>query len=105
MVYRPEPLPHWRLAAAIDPTDLEAQLVIALNGVAQAQPEGAFLLQRLASRYPNQKDRAIQVLQLALDRYLPSLPSRKRPLLKPTKRPRRAQKPSRKFGPSTKGIS
>ncbi len=74
VVYRPEPLPYWRLAAAIDPTDLEAQLVIALNGVAQAQPEGAFLLQCLASRYPNQKDRAIQVLQLALDRYLPSPP-------------------------------
>ncbi len=74
VIYRPEPLPYWRLAAAIDPADLEAQLVIALNGVAQAQPEGAFLLQRLASHYPNQKDRAIQVLQLALDRYLPPPP-------------------------------
>ncbi len=74
VVYRPEPLPYWRLAAAIDPTDLEAQLVIALNGVAQAQPEGAFLLQRIANRYPDQKERALQVLQLALDRYLPPPP-------------------------------
>ena len=74
VVYRPEALPYWRLAAAIDPTDLEAQLVIALNGVAQAQPEGAFLLQRIASRYPDQKERALQVLQLALDRYLPPPP-------------------------------
>lgn len=69
--YRPEPLPYWRLAAAIDPEDLEAQLVIAMNAVGQAQPEGPFLLQKIASRYPDQQERAIQCLQLALERYIP----------------------------------
>ncbi|MFS8823056.1 FkbM family methyltransferase [Synechococcus sp. W60.2] len=71
VVYRPEPLPYWRLAAAIDPEDLEAQMVVAMNAAAQAQPEGAFLLQKIADHFPGQKDRALQVLQLALDRYIP----------------------------------
>ncbi|MGY4520770.1 FkbM family methyltransferase [Thermostichus sp. MS-CIW-30] len=71
VVYRPEPLPYWRLAAAIDPEDLEAQMVVAMNAAAQAQPEGAFLLQKIADHFPGQKDRALQVLQLVLDRYIP----------------------------------
>ncbi|MCF2971650.1 FkbM family methyltransferase [Synechococcus sp. Nb3U1] len=69
--YRPEALPYWRLAATIDPDDIEAQMVIAMNAVAQVQPEGPFLLQRIASRYPGHKERAIQCLRLALDRYVP----------------------------------
>ncbi|MCJ2541948.1 FkbM family methyltransferase [Thermostichus vulcanus] len=70
VAYRPEALPYWRLAAAIDPEDLEAQMVVAMNAVAQAQPEGPFLLQRIASRYPNQRERAIQALKLALNHYV-----------------------------------
>jgi protein O-GlcNAc transferase len=70
VAYRPEALPYWRLAATIDPDDLEAQMVVAMNAVAQAQPEGPFLLQRIASRYPDQKERGIQALRLALDRYV-----------------------------------
>jgi len=64
-------LPYWRLAAAIDPEDLEAQMVVAMNAAAQAQPEGPFLLQKIADHFPGQKDRAMQVLQLVLDRYIP----------------------------------
>ncbi|MGQ9837218.1 MAG: FkbM family methyltransferase [Cyanobacteriota bacterium] len=63
-------MPYWRLAATIDPEDLEAQLVIAMNAIAQAQPEGPFLLQRMISRYPDQKEKGIQALKLALDRYV-----------------------------------
>jgi FkbM family methyltransferase len=46
-------------------------MVVAMNAAAQAQPEGAFLLQKIADHFPGQKDRALQVLQLALDRYIP----------------------------------
>lgn len=92
--YRPEALPYWRLAATINPDDIEAQMVIAMNAVAQVQPEGPFLLQKIASHYPGHRERAIQCLQLALDRYV----SKEKPT------PEAADSPSEKTEPETQSL-